>query len=594
MAGATTFNFHPLQGVQPVSAHPELIMGGVSKGIDEITKGILAAKSQNIKSAKELAEQKRKEAADKAKLASDERRMNLQERHQNLLEKEWQDRLDGAVPQKTSSKASTDLISVPKPAGMSQAVESSDQPAPLPLESTAPVSEKYHRDFTAPLNSPEDALDTETPDVSLPDNINPLGSLTTPVGPVTMSNLSPAPTVPNLTQVPEKYLATSTGTTPPPSPLSGVAPLSATPAVLKQAKSFGVGSLPEQYAIEKQLYSLKPPTPAAVSEPAKDKELEKYYNVEGPFDRDTAMNLQKYFENTGRGRPVVKYDNPSRSYKLDWEFAERDRNTKERITNAKQVQTERLNEAALAGLGSMNTQFNSIHNQPLNDLNKSVGALPQFLEEYEGLMRHPTAKGINDLGLMDAYVRFAKGAAPNQMQLDEVKKELSLTDKMSTAWNNKFTGEFLSPEVRANMLDVILGTYNVRANMLNPKLRDQRKIIEANFPDAKLIDEQKPHEYPILRGKKVIEEELNLLAGKGQEAASLHNQSLQAGDKVEAGKYRKVFDEAQQEADKLRKELGKLSEKSGVPDYKVLFGNFGWTPGSVGKVQSTFTQPIGQ
>ena len=197
-------------------------------------------------------------------------------------------------------------------------------------------------------------------------------------------------------------------------------------------------------------------------------------------------------------------------------------------------------------------------------------------------MRHPTAQGINDLGIIDAYVRFAKGNQPTQAQFDEVKKELSIPDKIWNMYQSKKSGAFLPNDVRDNILDVVSGTYNTKARMVNPDLSAQKAIVQKNYGD-RLMEEQLPHEYPILRTRTEIETEIDQLAEQGMQFAAAKREALLKGDTKLAKQLQDQYTQAVEDAKQKQKELGALKAKNWLPDYSVLYGHFGWTPGSVGK-----------
>ena len=578
VAGAGELNFRALTPVQSISSQPEAIAAGFAQGAVGLSKGYAAAVQQKRQDEKdEKAEKKLLDQAAERK-AKEDREFALRARHEMLLEKQWEDRLSGAVP---SGKKQQSVISLGSlTSEKEEDTDTQQEMGPLEQSLRAEPDQRFHRDFSTPLNDVREAeQQLVEPGPSVEVGPGPLSDLRSVVP--TPSSTGFGSEMPAISSVPPEVLNRGAGP-------SMVSPLAAVPPLASVPRNFGAASLPKQLALEKELYAIEKQQQAPKA-PSKDKRLEEFMGVEGPYDLPTAKAIQNYAEATGRGKPTIKKDGT-----LDWKDAQAELDRRERIDNAKKFQEERLTEAALQGLGSMNLQFNSTHNQPMNDLNKSIGALPQFLEEYENLTTHPTAQGINDLGLIDAYVRFAKGAAPNQMQIEEVKKELSVPDKLWLMYKNKQSGAFLPPDVRQNMLDVVTGTYNLRANMLNPKLRDQRKIIDSSFPNAHLIEEQKPHEYPVLRTKPFVTKEIETLGEQASRVADEHNAAAKAGNKEKAAQLKAKYDELEAMANKARKELGKLEKRNGVPEYDVLYGNFGWTPGSVGKNQPFLTQPVSQ
>ena len=572
------------------STHAELVSEGIAKGLSAIGQGISARYQNKQNDAKMALAMQEKEAV------INEQKLRLDEtiRHNKEMETQRIDRTNATTP--AAFHISEEGAGAPP-----EEPKTSDALATAaPVEDTYnPASESFYLRNTPPATATNPATE-DTPSEVTGHSAAPKSTVRQPAPDQTqpdtgvLAGTPPAVSSPGASgQLPKDFGSFVTA--------------KYTPALSQLDQQVALQGLTLANDINTGKYVPSEAGPAqpqaqttTVDEPAKTQANEKYEALirqhagSGDLDQESANLLSDYYYKA-HGVPLIpKRDPKTGLFTLDYENAMKEKDRQENISKTKKLQEQRISEFALQGLGSMNLQFNSTHNQTLTDLNKSIGALPQFLEEYENLTKHPTAQGINDLGLIDAYVRFAKGAAPNQMQIDEVKRELSLPDKIWNLYQNKKSGAFLPPDVRQNMLDVVTGTYNIRANMLNPKLRDQRTIVEHNFPNVGLIEEQKPHEYPLLRTKPVIEEEMSSLSDKGGSAATAYNAAIKAGNREEAKKLKAEFDSYASQAEKLKRELGKLASRNGIPDYKPLYGNFGWTPGSVGKIQPTFTQPVAE
>jgi len=296
----------PLEQIQPVSAHPELIAAGIGQGIESIGKGVVSGLMENRKEKREEAKaaadaqlqdlkfqredlrDARSFAMDKARLGLDQERLAIEKERTELLA-----RGKGSLPPNYfgDKTAETPSGTVFPSAGET-----------MPLEQLSPVPGQS-RDFTTPLNSEEDALQMGIPDIGVGQGSSPLGDLTTPVNPVAMDVLGPGMQMPkpNLQEIGAGFPSAGTN-------LSGIPPLSSTPAVLQKARGFGSESIPAQYAIEKQLYGMSQPAQAASPTPSQGSPAVHAFRTEEQAYQEANRTIPGWDLGTVKGEKII---NPS-------------------------------------------------------------------------------------------------------------------------------------------------------------------------------------------------------------------------------------------------------------------------------------------
>jgi hypothetical protein len=425
----------PLEQIQPVSAHPELIAAGIGQGIESIGKGVVSGLMENRKEKREKAKaaadaqlqdlkfqredlrDARSFAMDKARLGLDQERLAIERERTELLV-----RGKGSLPPNYfgDNTAETPSGTVSPSAGET-----------MPLEQLSPVPGQ-HRDFTTPLNSEEDALQMGIPDIGVGQGSSPLGDLTTPVNPIAMDVLGPGmqmPT-PNLQESGAGFPSAGTN-------LSGIPPLSSTPAVLQKARGFGAESIPAQYAIEKQLYGMSQPAQAASPTPSQGSPAVHAFRTEEQAYQEANRNIPGWDLGTVKGEKII---NPSTGQPMMAYRVERSRAKPEKTTAENAYQREK----------DLRTEFTAA--------SKGYETLLTANTIIEKADKNPTA--ASDMALIFSYMKLLDpNSAVKEGEYATAQNAASIPQKIIAQYNKAISGPFLDVDQRKAFIDTAKSIY---------------------------------------------------------------------------------------------------------------------------------------
>jgi hypothetical protein len=559
-AAGGTFQFQPLSAVQAVSAHPELIGEGLAQGIGTLAQGYISKQQQEKKDAKDALEKARQATLDAQKQQFEEKKYALEsqktalaERRQDQLEKQWQDRLEGVgALNKSASVISlgnqTEASKSPTPPNDQETPSAVRNVGPLEQSLRAPeTDQRFKRDFTSPLNSPTQPMDVGTPAGEIRPEGKPLSDLSSPVSTQAMALLGPSPAVPNLfnTQV--------LGAGNPPAgtnPAAGIQPLSALSGQLQLAGQVGNQSIPEQLAIEKQLYNLPEPTAAA---PKKDPVLEQYLNNYGPYDEQTAQRLAKYAKEQGYGDVPIKPHEKGGKI-LDWEYAENKKVAEEArkaAQGAKEASSDRLFTARI--VKQLSNDVNDFKKDKLvNNYENSRGffaMLPRISAAYEAAMEDPSSSGIPDAEIAQLLAQAASGGVATRGAIEDFLHQRGIKDNLEL-WKNKilYGGKSgLSTRAKNQAVDLIVQEAKGQAQQANQSVASWR----STYGDRTDEDTLNQHIHPFIEPKtrKETTKELGALANKVVDLHRLYDAAVAAKDSRADALYKEWFDASRKVAE---------------------------------------------
>lgn len=262
----------------------------------------------------------------------------------------------------------------------------------------------------------------------------------------------------------------------------------------------------------------------------------------------------------------------------------------ERQSVRTQMNLKQLDKATEAGLADQNKTFNN--NDEAKKLRSQHRLLSGFLSSFKTGEAQPGAANITDLDLIDNYVAFARGAGSitgggpsvTEAQYNEIKNARDIPSKIALLFGKGYGAAKLSPQDRKAMLNTMYESYNDQSETVNGQIEDIRDHLKRTHPDLNEVD--MPHEYPVLRTSRIIEEDMS----STKEKATQIGQELKALDpnNPDFKAKRSEFDKALAELQKLKDEsetFAKTQIPSNIKDFKKkpLGKRAGWTPGLFGR-----------
>jgi hypothetical protein len=470
--GAPGLAWKPAEIKTPSSAVAE----GIAVGLGALGKGITAAYQSKREDERFKAEQALKQQEIAATQAQRQATLGME---QSRLGME-QSRLDIEAQKAQDEKAYREGLLRVREAGGNKGTPFVDAPtqttpplsgitAPTPDSGSSDLDEEVYRQFpsmrpvpgeepdiTQPLNSPDKPMDIGVPAEKLETQPSPLSSLSAPVSPTAMNALGPAVSIPDLSSVSATYL--SAGGAAPTSPLAGIPPLSATSAMLQKAKGFGAESIPEQYAVEKQLAAFPSEQESAAISSGP---MPGPYKSLASAQAEAAKSYNGYEPNG-----TIKYDHTIGGYVVERPALKQE--TIESQANRKQQAEERIGLTRQRLLDSEGSKF---YQHPAVKAFTAPNGMQQsfarFVKDYEAIRKNPEASGISDIGLLDMFGRAEGGGRITEGQAALALQSAGIRDKPELLLQKLQGGARLTQNQRDQMLRVISEDHAAQAKIAN-------------------------------------------------------------------------------------------------------------------------------
>lgn len=221
-------------------------------------------------------------------------------------------------------------------------------------------------------------------------------------------------------------------------------------------------------------------------------EFDRVLGVEKMMPEQDALDARDYFISKGVLAPqVVQSEKNPLNYKLIWPSPAQQLQIKENEQREKdklQIHAD-AQESKFAKIKQGNQRAFRTDKPVMNYLaqNSPRSMLAPFLSAYESAKKFPSAAGAADVAMMDAYGRAESGGRITEGQARLIQEALSLKDKAIAKYGKLYTGQFLTPNVRDQMLRELTENVNISADMANKTVSAYKKEMEAGgFPHQKI------------------------------------------------------------------------------------------------------------
>jgi hypothetical protein len=487
------------------------------------------------------------------KLGMEQQRLGMEASHMGLEDRYKQAQIDRLNSGAGKASSRIQVIGDEAPAASDAAPAPSsdlDEDVYKQFPSLRPTQPEASPRVDQPLQSPEGMPTAPSPQDNLQiDGGQPLSDLSSPVTPSQMTALGPGIQMPSTSGISAKYLSASANGTPPVAPLAGVAPLSDLQAQLQQIRTTGNDSRMDQFAAEQALADL-PPTVE------KQPELEKYIDFKGPFTQEKAMQLQKYAEDTGRGRPQILPDEKSGGYLVDWEFAQKDQ---ERLAHQKEqegIAKQRLSDREQS---IVNQERSGFQNLPavknFTGPNGMQQAFPRFIQNYDEALKNPKGAGIADIGMLDMYARAEGGGRVTEGQAALALAATSIAEKYKILFHKALVGgDQLGQEQRDAMLRVLSADHGIQARIANQAVRQTRDtLVGQGVTNEKHL----PQEFAIPQTRLEAQSQMQDMKTQAVQLKAALDQARAAGNTDTANQLAKQMEELGKQAKELSGKMAK-------------------------------------
>ena len=517
--GQSPVQFQPLAGWGVPSSHPELIAQGVASGLGSIAQGITAAYQSKKEAAQKEKENqqaialKREEMANQRMIAGmktsesqDLANLRLEEtsRHNQEMEALHQRLIDVGADKHPTAPSIRGGIAPDKQ--KLQKADSQQEPISSDPNNLIPQDDYYNN--LKGVGGSGDLPPPPDPTPLINEAKNPLSQISVPDIEKATIQYNPLNINPDT-----QYLTTSTGL----NPNVPVNPATANPnfpydlqaidprQVVSAAQQFGQQALPVQQQAQALLASLPPvatpvqqtapvvPQVAPKSEqPEAIPEFDRIIGVPKLMPEQDAIDLRNYAIAKGMIPPDIKPDeyNPN-NFRVVWPT------TAQQFEFAKNKQAEIDRQQKHADDTEAKFERIKIQNQKAFRTDKPImnylasnsprSMIAPFISAYESAKRFPNAAGAADVSMMDSFGRAESGGRITENQARLIQEAMSLKDQAIAKYGKLYTGQFLTENIRDQMLRELTENVNISADFANKSVSGYMKDMEAGgFPHQKI------------------------------------------------------------------------------------------------------------
>ena len=479
-AAASPVQVQPLAGWQmpqmqaPPSSHPEAITEGIAKGIDAITKGITAKRTQKREDENLKKKQERENALRKEDIEENKRQEGVRI-WSDLQKQEAATKLQTQKIQADADREAARLAA----SGVNKAAELAFKEAENRLKQAggtsketvthvtgepteAPKEPPITIEWSKPLQSPAVSLDSKAPPIQLQQQVAPLASIAPP------SN-APFQLQPSLN---EKGQFTPASTSPlgaMPLPSQGLQLPTKLPAQeikldarFDENGNWVPGAAQSNPAGQPAMPQPTPATQAGAKAGIKAPAIDPYkYNGEIVDAKSKAL-----IDNAAREMGLkVKFTETKEN---NWKVADIDDTAKKEAAKQAELDKKSAEHADFVRKGAQSLVNSENAVKAYESPNGPQQMLPGFIAAFNSVTSgKSSALGISHFALLDSFVRSEAGGKPTGLQVEKIQAATSLKDRLALLPKHWVDGDLLSQNAINEMTKIILESNNIKADLAN-------------------------------------------------------------------------------------------------------------------------------